>query len=857
MVASAQATNSGKAAIEASAAKPQALPVNTDGIPSELRQLPQWVGWRYERRKEKWTKVPVSPTGSAASATDPKTWAAFDQAFAAYCRHKWDGIGFVFSTGGGFAGVDLDDCRDPKTGTLAAWAAAIVSDLDSYTEVSPSGTGVKVFLRGAVPVGGNRRGNVEMYDHGRYFALTGQRLDGSPPNVNDRGPQLAELHRRVFDTASPPPGLAACNGRASPNRCTTRATNGSSTFSDDELVRRASADANGDKFTRLWSGDTSGYDSDSEADLALCRLLAFWTGPDPERIDRLFRQSGLMRNKWDERRGEKTYGQRTIAKADSDEARPAHKKVPQAEQLLELAAGQDYFQARDGRAFATVAVDDNGAPRRETLSVRRSDFRNWLARLFYRATGKAPSDKTMQEVLGVLDARARYDGPMREVFCRVGGDTSGNIYIDLCDSQWRAIVITASGWQLVDTPPVRFRRARGMLPLAVPVCGGSLDQLRQFVNIRDEDWPLLVGWLLAAFRPIGPYPVLCLHGEQGSAKSTTARVLRCLVDPSMAPLRAEPRDERDLAIAASNSWLVALDNLSYLSPWLSDALCRLSTGGGFATRALYSDNEEAIFDAQRPVLLTGIEDLATRPDLLDRAIVLSLPAITEEVRLPEREFWQRFEAARPRIMGALCNTLSGALCKLPDLKLPTLPRMADFAVWATAGSRALGWDDDAFLGAYLENMSEAVGLALDNSPVVGPLSKLLDDERGTWQGTCQELLDRLLKPFAGEEPPKNWPRTARALSGALRRLAPALRKTGIEVEFLPREGRVRPVRIQAVGSRGNNPATDRHDRHQPSPTDSDGDGPMTVSDGCDGAKQTCSPRAARVSASPDNDSEVL
>src|SRR5207253_9109386 len=187
---------------------------------------------------------------------------------------------------------------------------------------------------------------------------------------------------------------------------------------------------------------------------------------------------------------------------------------------------------------------------------------------------------------------------------------------DLADKDWRAVEVTGRGWRIVANPPVRFIRPRGLLPLSQPASGGCVAELRDYLNVSsDAAWQLAVAWLVAAFFPHGPYPVLALHGEQGSAKSTMARLLRSLIDPNAAPLRSEPREARDLIISATNGWLVALDNLSHLPPWLSDALCRLSTGGGFATRELYTDSEEVIFDAQRPVILTGIEEVATRSDL--------------------------------------------------------------------------------------------------------------------------------------------------------------------------------------------------------------------------------------------------
>ena len=199
------------------------------------------------------------------------------------------------------------------------------------------------------------------------------------------------------------------------------------------------------------------------------------------------------------------------------------------------------------------------------------------------------------------------------------------IYLDLADDRWRAVEITCDGWRIMENPPAYFRRSPGMLPLPLPVVGGSIGELRELINIGEaEDFALLAAWLVGAIRPRGPYPVLVLHGEQGSAKSTMARLLRALIDPNSAGLRCEPRNRHDLMIAAKNGWVISLDNLSDIPAWLSDALCRLSTGGAFATRELYSDTDEVLFEAQRPVILNGIEELATRGDLLDRSLIIEL-----------------------------------------------------------------------------------------------------------------------------------------------------------------------------------------------------------------------------------------
>ncbi len=313
---------------------------------------------------------------------------------------------------------------------------------------------------------------------------------------------------------------------------------------------------------------------------------------------------------------------------------------------------------------------------------------------------------------------------------------------------------------------------------------------------------LLVAWLIAAFRPHGPYPILVLHGEQGSAKSTTSRVLRALLDPNTAPLRGEPRDLRDVMIAASNGWIISFDNLSRISHWLSDALCRLATGGGFSTRELYTDSEEVLFDAQRPAILNGIEELASRGDLLDRALILYLPSIAEQKREPESKFWSDFEAARPTLLGDLLDVVSGALAHLPSVELSKKPRLADFAIWVTAAEPLLGWSDGAFMDAYVQNQSDANDLALEASPIAGAIQALARDS-GTFERTATDLL-KALKPYTGEgaSSQRSWPANGRALSGALRRLAPNLRKSGVDVSFSrsPNRRRRRLITIRDFAS---------------------------------------------------------
>ena len=269
----------------------------------------------------------------------------------------------------------------------------------------------------------------------------------------------------------------------------------------------------------------------------------------------------------------------------------------QSDILLKLVEAVELFHNPDKVGFADLDINGH----RETWAIRSRGFRQWLARCFYEATAGAPNSEALQSALNVIEAKARFDASERVVHVRVGG-MDGKIYLDLCDENWRAVEIDVDGWRVVDSPPVRFRRSAGMLPLPAPVAGGSIEELRPFLNVRsNNEFVLTVAWMLAALRDRGPYPVLALFGEQGTAKSTFAEILRMLLDPNTMPSRAPPREDRDLFIAAMNGHVLVFDNISDLAEWISDTLCRLSTGGGFATRQLYTDQDEVLLNATRPV----------------------------------------------------------------------------------------------------------------------------------------------------------------------------------------------------------------------------------------------------------------
>ncbi|MGQ3414462.1 phage NrS-1 polymerase family protein [Natrinema sp. LN54] len=288
-------------------------------LPEQLRERDQWVCWREESRDGKPTKIPVTPmSGEFASSTDPETWASVETALEYADSGDANGIGFVFTDDDPIVGVDLDDCRDPETETVEDAAQDIIERLDSYTEISPSGTGFHVLIEGELPDGRNRRGNIELYDIARFFTVTGDTLEESPSRVARRQDALEAIHREyVQDSESDGASESGYRGVTDEQASTGTAVDTNVDLEDEELLEKARNASNGSKFERLWNGNTAGYESQSEADMALCCLLAFWTGGNHTRVDTLFRQSGLLREKWDDVHyaDGSTYGEKTIERA--------------------------------------------------------------------------------------------------------------------------------------------------------------------------------------------------------------------------------------------------------------------------------------------------------------------------------------------------------------------------------------------------------------------------------------------------------------------------------------------------------------------------------------------------------------
>jgi len=440
----------------------------------------------------------------------------------------------------------------------------------------------------------------------------------------------------------------------------------------------------------------------------------------------------------------------------------------------------------------------------EVWPVQSRRFRRWLVGRFFAREGTAPGSEAIRVALNVIEAKAYERAERCPVYVRVApGPDEASVIIDLGDPHWRVVEITPRGWGIraMEEVGMKFRRSRGMLPLPDPVPGGSvvLDRLRPLVNLpTDDQWTLFLALVIGMLAPAGPYVITVLTGEQDSAKTTLARLMRGLVDPNTVPLRSPPRTEEDLMVSANKSWCLGFDNVGTLPRWLSNAFCRVSSGGGLGKRELYSDLDEVLIDVCRPIILNGIAHVATAPDLLSRAVQLELPPLAEDARRSEKEFWPYFSALRPELLGCLYDAVSCALRRRPEVVLARMPRMADFAIWVTAAAPALGIKPGAFSAGYQQNRAVGHEAAVEAHPI-GPLLRTLAVEGG-WSGTPTELYARVVAMVSDtirRDP--DWPKGARALSADLKRLAPSLRALGVVIthERDLDEKRTRRVSIMA------------------------------------------------------------
>ncbi|WP_135080109.1 DUF6371 domain-containing protein [Terasakiella sp. SH-1] len=464
--------------------------------------------------------------------------------------------------------------------------------------------------------------------------------------------------------------------------------------------------------------------------------------------------------------------------AASSDTEESSGRIPQRDLLISIIDEIELWHDDDRNAYASIHINGHW----ENWPIRSRDFRIWLSGRYYKEFGGAIGSQALEDGLKVMESEAIHESPQRQVCRRIGG-LNGNVYLDLCDKAWKAVEVTAHGWCVIDRAPVKFLRSNSMQPLPEPEEGVTIERMRDFINTgTEDDFRLIVAWLVGALRPDGPYPILLINGQQGSSKSTVSRFLRDLIDPNRSSIRSQPRDERDLMVSAVNNRVLVYDNVSGVSPWLSDALCRLATGGGYATRELHSDQGETVLEAQRPMLMNGIPGLASRPDLGDRSIVIELPTIPENQRRTMKEVKKTFEEARPGVLGALLDAVSAAIRNIETVQMKEAPRMADFAEWITAAEQGLGWIENSFVPVFKENRENAIRLSVEDDPLIQAIIQIVDE--GTrYKGTASALLERI-NGYVPDTTRRagHWPKTPSGMGTAMKRIAPSLRTIGIHTE---------------------------------------------------------------------------
>ncbi|CTQ56844.1 Superfamily II helicase [Roseibium album] len=468
-------------------------------------------------------------------------------------------------------------------------------------------------------------------------------------------------------------------------------------------------------------------------------------------------------------------------KQKSEEAHTGKRKaLKQRDALLAALEGAELWHSPEKTAYATIEVNGH----KEHLRIESAAFQRWAIGRFYKATGGAAAGQLLTDVLRVLSVRAIEDGPCHQAMMRTGWADDAS-WLDLCDDGWRAIKITAHGWEVITDPPVKFIRSETMLAFPEPEHGYLIEEFRQFVNAEDDDYRLIVAWLVAVlWGRASAYPVLALGGEQGSGKTMITRFIRTLVDPTDVPVLTEPRNSKDLVVQSKCGLVLSFDNVSSVESWFSDAICRLATGSNIMMRKLHTDAEPFWFRGARPVLLNGIPSLTDRADLADRAVTVRLLQIDEANRQSEDDLWQQWNEVLPGILGALLDAMSSAVRRYDETKVENPPRMADFARLVIACEPGLGWEAGDFMKAYNANRQTTSEAVFEGDPVAVAIEKFIKTQHPTngWEGTATELLAELNLIIADDmRRSRFWPAKPNALGNAVDRAAPLLRHKGIHV----------------------------------------------------------------------------
>lgn len=455
--------------------------------------------------------------------------------------------------------------------------------------------------------------------------------------------------------------------------------------------------------------------------------------------------------------------------------------------LVEEMECAELFHDQFNRTFISIKEEAKG---RTTYPLSSTAARLRLKQIYYQHRQQPIPTNAFSEALDTLHAKALFDGPQKQVFLRVARHQD-SVVVNLADDSGQVVIINREGYRVTTDSPVMFVKSAIMGALPAPEKGGELRMLQTLLGLSNQNFFRMLTFIINCLKPEGPYLLLLAEGEQGSGKSFLCSLLKLLIDPNK-PLKLRlPDSERDLMIQAKDNHLLVFDNVSGMKGDLSDALCSLSTGGGFLTRKLYTDDESQIFDECRPYILNGITGIANRPDLLERSVSIKLPTMPEGQRKTEEEILRQFHQLRPQILGALFSVVACALGRFNEVISPTSIRMVDAAKWIVAAEPAVGLPEGTLLQALESSQHDVAVERMANNSLAIALAKSV--ERNAYEGTVGGLFDRLDPHRTRND--WNFPPTPAHLSGSLDRLRPALEKTGIMVEFGEKKRDGRYIRV--------------------------------------------------------------
>jgi hypothetical protein len=453
------------------------------------------------------------------------------------------------------------------------------------------------------------------------------------------------------------------------------------------------------------------------------------------------------------------------------------KKESQLDILLRIGEQAEVILDETEEPFAVIQVREH----QEVTKLGAGKYEDWLRIEYYKETGRAPNNDSLNQVLATMKAKAKFQGKKHSLHKRVALG-KGAFYYDLCDENWRVVKITKNVCKILKKSLPRFTRTRSMKAQVKPLFDGDINLLRKHMRfVTEADWIICLVYIVSCYIPEIPHPILVLAGEKGASKTTTLKMLKAIIDPSMRELLAMPNNNQDLALTLANQYMPCFDNLETLSTEKSNLLCMASTGGGISKRMLYSNDEEITLSFKRCVAMNGINVVATRADLLDRAIILTLDRIPKGQRKQEKKVWDEFNKDLPNIVGGAMKALSTAMSIYPKVEKANLPRMADFAAWGYAIAEALGIGGDKFFEAYERNQDHANVQAIESNPVAVSIVALMATN-DKWKGTVTELYQKLGVVATLEKintTSKQWPNAPHALSRRLNEIRSNLEQVGI------------------------------------------------------------------------------